>query len=127
MDTSNNYLWTYPGTVDSILEGYQVTWDWALGIVGVTGIFLVGRKTIWGWLVLLLNECLWIAYALITDQYGFMAMAIAYGIVYIKSYFGWRREDRLSKAIKKLSKDKTFTKTKGDKIYVDDYQILTEL
>ena len=101
-----------------------MTWDWALGIVGVTGIFLVGRKTIWGWLVLLLNECLWVTYALITDQYGFMAMAIAYGIVYIKSYFGWRREDRLSRSIKRLHKDKRFN---IDKIHVDEYKVLTEL
>jgi hypothetical protein len=46
-------------------------WSWVLAVIGVTGIFLVGRKTIWGWLVLCVNECLWIAYGLITKQYGF--------------------------------------------------------
>ena len=60
--------------------------------IGVTGIFFVGRKTIWGWFVLLFNEVLWIAYALITNQYGFILSAIAYAIVYIKSYLLWRRE-----------------------------------
>jgi nicotinamide riboside transporter PnuC len=95
-----------------------MTWDWALGIVGVTGIFLVGRKTIWGWLVLLLNECLWITYAVITDQYGFMAMAIAYAIVYIKSYFGWRREEEANKVRNRI-KNKVFN--------MDKYEVLTEL
>jgi hypothetical protein len=68
-------------------------WSWLLAAVGVTGIYFVGRKTIWGWLVLLINECIWIAYALATDQYGFIFMATAYSAVYVKSYLHWRRED----------------------------------
>ena len=67
-------------------------WSYVLAVIGVTGIFFVGRKTIWGWLVLLFNEVLWITYALITDQYGFIFSAIAYAVVYIKSYLLWRRE-----------------------------------
>ena len=67
-------------------------WSWILACVGVTGIFFVGRKTVWGWLVLLVNECIWIAYALKTDQYGFIFMSTAYSIVYIKSYLKWREE-----------------------------------
>ena len=71
----------------------QMMWSYILAAIGVTGIFFVGRKTIWGWLVLLLNECLWIIYAVTTKQYGFIFAAIAYGVVYIKSYLLWRRED----------------------------------
>lgn len=67
-------------------------WSWALAAVGVTGIFFVGKKVIWAWLILLVNECIWIAYALATDQYGFIVMATAYAAVYIKSYISWRRE-----------------------------------
>jgi hypothetical protein len=67
-------------------------WSYVLAAIGVTGIFFVGRKTIWGWFVLLFNEVLWIAYALITNQYGFILSAIAYAIVYIKSYLLWRKE-----------------------------------
>jgi len=66
-------------------------WSWILAAIGVTGIFLVGQKTIWGWLVLSCNECLWIAYALNTKQYGFIVMATAYVIVYLKSYYEWSK------------------------------------
>ena len=72
--------------------GSQMMWSYVLAASGVTGIFFVGRKTIWGWLVLLLNECLWIVYAVTTEQYGFIFAAIAYAVVYIKSYLLWRRE-----------------------------------
>jgi hypothetical protein len=65
---------------------------WILASIGVSGIYFVGRKTLWGWFVLLFNECLWIAYALVTDQYGFIFAAVAYGAVYIRSYLHWRRD-----------------------------------
>ena len=67
-------------------------WSWVLAVIGVAGIYFVGRKTIWEWLVLLFNECLWITYALITDQYGFIFSALAYAIVYIRSYIHWSKE-----------------------------------
>jgi hypothetical protein len=67
-------------------------WSWVLAVIGVTGIYFVGRKTIWGWTVLLFNEILWITYAILTKQYGFIFSAIAYAIVYIKSYLHWSKE-----------------------------------
>ena len=67
-------------------------WSWVLAVIGVTGIYFVGRKTIWGWYVLLFNEFLWMAYAIITKQYGFIFSAIAYAAVYIRSYVHWSKE-----------------------------------
>jgi len=67
-------------------------WSWVLAIVGVIGIYFVGKKTIWGWLVLLFNECIWIIYATTTKQYGFIFSAIAYAGVYIRSYIHWSKE-----------------------------------
>ena len=67
-------------------------WSYLLAVIGVAGIYFVGRKTIWGWFVLLFNEVLWIAYAIITQQYGFIFSAIAYAIIYIRSYVHWSKE-----------------------------------
>ena len=71
-------------------------WSWVLAVIGVTGIFFVGRKTIWGWCVLLFNEVLWIAYAVNTEQYGFIFSALAYAAVYVKSYLHWKKDDALN-------------------------------
>ena len=68
-------------------------WSWILACVGIVGTFFVGRKTIWGWIILFINECLWISYALITDQYGFIFGSLAYMTVYIKSYYSWSKEE----------------------------------
>jgi hypothetical protein len=67
-------------------------WSWTLAALGVTGIYFVGKKTIWGWLLLCVNEGLWIVYAVITEQYGFIFAAIAYASVYIRSYLHWRQD-----------------------------------
>jgi hypothetical protein len=67
-------------------------WSWILAAIGVSGIFFVGQKSIWGWLVLLANECLWIVYAITTQQYGFIFAALAYATVYIRSYLHWKRD-----------------------------------
>lgn len=67
-------------------------WSWILAVIGVAGIYFVGKKTLWGWFVLLFNEVIWIVYAVITEQYGFIVSAIAYAAVYIKSYLHWRED-----------------------------------
>lgn len=67
-------------------------WSWILAIFGVSGMFFVGKKTAWGWMVLLFNEVIWTAYAIVTQQYGFIVMAIAYATVYIKSFIEWRKD-----------------------------------
>jgi hypothetical protein len=79
-------------------------WSWLLACVGVVGTFFVGRKTIWGWIVLFFNECLWIAYALITKQYGFIFGSLAYMSVYVRSYIHWSKEP--VNLIKNIEKDK---------------------
>jgi hypothetical protein len=67
-------------------------WSWVLAAIGVSGIYFVGKKTIWGWLVLLFNETIWIAYAISTEQYGCIVSDNAYGVVYIKSYLHWKSD-----------------------------------
>lgn len=66
--------------------------SWVLALIGVFGIYFVGRKDAWAWIVLLFNEVLWIAYAITTKQYGFIVSAIAYAVVYIRSYVHWSKK-----------------------------------
>lgn len=69
-------------------------WSWLLAVIGVSGIYVVGNKNMLGWLVLCVNECIWIFYAIATKQYGFIVMAVAYASVYIKSFRQWRLEEK---------------------------------
>ena len=67
--------------------------SWVLAVIGVSGIFFVGRKNFLGWYILLFNETLWIIYAVTTKQYGFIFSALAYAAVYIQSHRHWKALD----------------------------------
>ena len=70
-------------------------WSYALGALGIVGIWLAGRKSAWGWAIGVGAQFLWLAYALITHQYGFIVTALAYGAIYAKNWLAWVREDRV--------------------------------
>jgi hypothetical protein len=66
-----------------------VIWSLLLAAIGVFGIYLAGRKSKWGWAVGLCAQVLWIIYAVVTHQYGFIISAIAYGFIYGKNLRDW--------------------------------------
>lgn len=67
-------------------------WSWLLGAGGVFGLWLAGRKDWRGWLVSLIMQGAWVAYALATAQYGFLISAAAYGSVYALNWWRWSRK-----------------------------------
>jgi hypothetical protein len=67
-------------------------WNAALAGLGLAGQYLAGRRSLWGWVVGLLNEALWIAYAAWTEQWLFAASAVAYGGVYLRNLRAWRAQ-----------------------------------
>lgn len=71
-----------------------VWWSVLLTAVGVLGIWLAGRKRAAGFAVGLAAQVLWLAYAVVTEQWGFIGSALAYGFVYAQAFRRWRREAR---------------------------------
>lgn len=72
-------------------------WSWLLAIVGLTGFILAGRKVWWCWYINLACQVLWFAYAIVTKQYGFLASAIAYSIVFTQNSIKWTKEHKKEK------------------------------
>lgn len=62
-----------------------------LSIVGVTGMLVIGAGRWWGWVIALANECLWLGFAIVTQQYGFIIGAAIYGTVNAYNAMRWRR------------------------------------
>lgn len=71
-----------------------MTWSIVLAAVGILGIYLAGKKNLYGWAIGLGAQVLWVVYALVTDQYGFILSAVAYGTVYGRNWYLWRKELR---------------------------------
>lgn len=68
-------------------------WSYVLTAVGVFGLWLAGRKNQYGWAVGIAAQALWLAYAISTEQWGFLVSAFAYGWVYIKNFLAWRETE----------------------------------
>lgn len=68
-------------------------WSWLLMAVGVTGLYLAGSKRKIGWFIGIAVQLLWVTYAVVTKQWGFIASAIVYGAVNIRNWRRWRREE----------------------------------
>ena len=64
-------------------------WSWILTIGGCLGLWAAGSGRRWGWGVCLATQALWLAYAVATDQGGFIIGAIVYGAVYLRN---WRSQ-----------------------------------
>lgn len=65
-------------------------WSWILTFIGVSGLYLAGKKLWWAWLIGLFAQILWLSYAIATKQYGFIISAFAYGWVYAKNARSWK-------------------------------------
>lgn len=71
--------------------------SWLLTIVGLAGFWLAGRKVWWSWYVNIANQALWLAYALITGEYGFILGAVAYTWVFSGNAVRWTREHKAAR------------------------------
>lgn len=67
-------------------------WSWILTAVGLTGFVLAGRKVWWAWYVNLACQGLWFAYALVTEQFGFIVASVVYTFVFAQNAVRWTRE-----------------------------------
>lgn len=70
-----------------------MTWWWSylLAAIGVFGLYLTTRKLWHGFAVGVAVQLLWITYAIVTRQYGFIASALAYGAVNTLGLIRWTR------------------------------------
>src|SRR6266540_4596118 len=67
-------------------------WSVALSGLGLVGLGLAGRRSYWGWVLGLVDEALWVAYAIHSRQWAFCVSALAYSWVYACNLRAWRRD-----------------------------------
>ena len=72
----------------------NLVWSFALAGIGILGIYLAGRKNLLGWALGVSAQVLWIVFAVVTQQWGFILSALAYGWVYGRNFIKWRNEKR---------------------------------
>jgi len=73
----------------------DATWTWvlfAMEIVGVTGMLIVGKKIWWGWLIVLLHSIPWFVYSISHNKPGFIAMSLMWWVTHTHNMVKWRKE-----------------------------------
>jgi hypothetical protein len=68
-------------------------WSYLLAALALFISWQIGRKKAWAWLVAAITQLLWVVYALVTKQYGFVASALAFFVMNWCNYVKWRREE----------------------------------
>jgi len=69
-------------------------WSYLLAAIGVSGLWFAGSSRKIGWAIGVGVQLLWIIYAVVSKQWGFIFSALAYGGVNIRNWRRWRREER---------------------------------
>lgn len=77
-------------------------WSWILATIGVAGLFLTTRKLAAGFAIGMGVQVLWVAYAVVTDQYGFIFSASAFFAVNAWGLWQWTRPAKTTEKIKTL-------------------------
>ena len=74
-------------------------WSVALGIAGLTGQYIIGKKSHKGYVVGMLTQVLWFIFAIQTKQYGFILLSGSYFLIYWKSWRAWRKDAKQEVAV----------------------------
>ena len=69
-------------------------WGWILSILGLIGFYLTGKKIWWGWWVNVGAQTVWYAYAIVTQQWGFLVMTTMYTIIFTKNAVEWTKDHK---------------------------------
>lgn len=71
-----------------------VVWSFMLAAATIFGLYVAEKKLWWVWMVQILTQCLWLAYALGTRQWGFLLLAVVHGALGFRDGFRWRNANR---------------------------------
>ena len=79
---------------DLILMSNEALWTWGLlicEVVGIAGFWLVGARKWWGWAIVLAHSFPWLAYAIVFDKPGFIAMSTLWIVTHTRNMVRWQR------------------------------------
>lgn len=67
-------------------------WSYLLTAIGLVSWYLIGKKSIFGFIVGIAGQVLWMVYGFVSNQMGFKISAALYGIIQIKAMIDWTKK-----------------------------------
>lgn len=75
------------------MDDVSQLWSWGLAVVGISGVYLTTKKLYAGYIVGVLVQVLWISYAIVSSQYGFILSALGFAWVNALGWYRWTRSN----------------------------------
>jgi len=69
--------------------------DYIAGALELLGLWKVGNKNKWGFIISIFAKLLWIAVAFTTKVYGILVIAVPSLIVCLRGFYKWNKEDNV--------------------------------
>ena len=76
------------------MNNYLNEFSYILSIISLVTLWLIGNKNKAGFILGLLNQVLWIWYALMLKQYGLLVGVIAYAAIYIRNLIKLNKDEK---------------------------------
>lgn len=73
--------------------------SYILSVFSVLSLWLMGNKNIYGIVIGLVGQLLWIVYAIFLKEYGLLIGVFAYTIVHIRNLVKWTQETKKNERI----------------------------
>lgn len=62
----------------------SAVWSYALAVIGITGLLIAANRPRIGWWFNIAAQVVWVTYAVVTRQWGFLLSALAYAVAYVR-------------------------------------------
>jgi hypothetical protein len=68
--------------------------DWLATICGLTGVYLLGNKNNYGFLIFMMASASWVTFGVLTGSWAVIIGSTIFLIMHYRGWLSWRRDER---------------------------------
>ncbi len=68
--------------------------DWLATIAGLSGVYLIGSKNRYGFLVMMLASLSWMSVGFLIGSFALILGSVVFFSLHVRGYLAWRRDER---------------------------------
>lgn len=68
--------------------------DWLATVCGLTGVFLLGNKNKYGFLIFMMASASWVSFGFLTGSLAVIIGSSIFFTMHLRGFLAWRRDER---------------------------------
>lgn len=68
--------------------------DWLATVCGLTGVFLIGNKNKYGFLIFMMASASWVTFGFLTGSLAVILGSSTFFFMHLRGWLKWRRDER---------------------------------